>query len=232
MADETTGGALMDGTEQDLVPLARPFHFTPTGLKVVGPKPTLEQCGHELHRLIKIRGGLDYNVGDLINLTEKLYGEDASQVIDAELIDERIASELRFVTTNVDEDIRKMSPGWEYSKAVAKLKKPAQLKWMQKALDEDWIAPKLKSEIAAEGVGGSSGMRYLLIVDAKSETKQTELAKKLETDGFAVTKRTGVKRERKAPKAKGAKKPAAAKGAKKKAGAPRPYARKRPKDAK
>jgi hypothetical protein len=75
-------------------------------------------------------------------------------------------------------------------------------------------------------------MRYLLIVDAKSETKQTELAKKLETDGFAVTKRTGVKRERKAPKAKGAKKPAAAKGAKKKAGAPRPYARKRPKDAK
>ncbi len=74
-------------------------------------------------------------------------------------------------------------------------------------------------------------MRYLLIVDAKSEAKQTELAKKLEGDGFGVTKRTGVKRDRVAKKAKpksGAKKPAAAK----KAGAPKPYARKRAKPAK
>lgn len=226
---------LVPGGLSDLVPLAEPFHFTPHGLKVVGPKPTLEQCGQELHRLKLVRGGLDYNMGDLINLTERLFGEDASQVIDPELIDERVASELRFVTSKVSEDVRKMSPGWEYSKAVAHLPKQQQERWLQQALDQDWIASKLKSEIATASAGGSTAMRYLLIVDAKTESKQNELAKKLEGDGFTVTKRTGVKKERKA-KAKAAKKATAKKasggGKKKGGGTPRPYTRKRPKDGK
>jgi hypothetical protein len=234
MAEEQE--TLVPGGLTDLVPLAEPFHFTPHGLKVVGPKPTLEQCGQELHRLKLVRGGLDYNIGDLINLTEKLFGEDASQVIDAELLDERVASELRFVTGKVSEEVRKMSPGWEYSKAVAHLPKPQQEKWLQQALDQDWIASKLKSEIAAAAAGGSTAMRYLVIVDTKTESKQKELAKKLEGDGFTVTVRTGVKKERKpkAKKATSAKKAAGAKtgGAKKKAGTVKPYQRKRPKEAK
>lgn len=242
MSSEAQTGELVGRDENipglvDLVPLAEPFHFRTVGLKIMGPKPTLEQCGQALHRLRDIRAAIDYNLGDLINATERIHGEAASQVIDAELLDERVASELRFVTGKVGEDVRAMSPGWEYSKVVANLKPADQKKWLQQALDQDWIASKLKSEITASAVGGTSAMRYLLIVDTKTESKQNELAKKLEADGFVVTKRTGVKKERKAKskKAPAAKKAAAAKtsgGAKKKAGTPRPYQRKRPQPAK
>lgn len=224
--DETIPGLV------DLVPLAEPFHFRVVGLKSNGPKPTLEQCGAALQRLAQVRRAIDYNLGDLINLTEKLHGEESAQVIDSDLIDERVASELRFVTKNVDEDIRALSPGWEYSKVVAKLKPKDQAKWIQQALEQDWIASKMKTEIEKSQHGGSTAMRYLLIVDTKTEAKQNELAKKLEGDGFTVTKRTGVKRERKsAKKSPKAKKLTGGKSAKK-TGAPRPYVRKRPKEPK
>lgn len=208
----------------DLVKLGQKFQFTSTGLRVVGQKPTLAECAEALHLLKTVRGSVNYVMGDAINLIEKLYGEEASQVIDAELVDEKTAAELRFVTKQVDEEVRAMSPGWEYSKVIAGLKKPQQVKWLQQALDQDWIASKMKSEIAAADAGGSTAMRFLLIVDAKTETKQKELAKKLESDGFSVTMRESVKKERKVGEKK-----VAGKKKGKGTGTPRPYARKRAK---
>jgi hypothetical protein len=74
------------------------------------------------------------------------------------------------------------------------------------ALDEDWIPSKLKTEVASEAAGGSTALRFLLVVDVKTEAKQAEWAKKLESEGFSVTKRSSVKKEPKAAKKAKAKK--------------------------
>jgi hypothetical protein len=89
------------------------------------------------------------------------------------------------------------------------------------SLDEDWIP----SKIQAAGSSDKTGLRFLLVVDAKSEAKQKELAKKLEAEGFAVTLRSSVKKEPKAAKEKKGKKGEVT--ARKRRGAPKAYTRRR-----
>lgn len=204
---------------EPVVPLGPPFGLTATTLVVHnGDALTIEQAGEAAGRLKMVRGSLAYWMGDLIDIIEQRFGEQASQIIDPDFLDEKTVADYRFVAKNVAPPQRLLAPSWDHARAVASLKPAAQDKWLQRALDEDWIASKLKSEIAADGAGGDSAMRFLVIVDAKTEAKQQALAKQLEADGYACTLRTGVKKEKKA-KAK--------KGKGKRKGAPRPYARRK-----
>jgi len=184
---------------------------------------TLEEITKAAGKLKDIRGALRYWRGDLINLAEKLHPEQASQIVDADTFgDEAETNADRLVASKVDLAVRRASPSWEHSRAVAHLAHKDQVKWIQKALDEDWIASKLKTEVQAAEVGGKTGMRFLLIVDAGTEAKQTKLAATLEKDGYKVTLRTGIKREAKAKKPKKLK--AGAVTARAKKGGRRPYA--------
>lgn len=121
-------------------------------------------------------------------------------------------------------ELRARAKSWAHAKAVAHLKPKDQEKYLQMALDEDWIPSKLKNEIQAAGSSDSTGLRFLLVVDTKTESKQKEWAKKLEAEGFSVTLRSSVKKEPKAKKEKKGKKEITAK---KRRGAPKAYTRRR-----
>jgi hypothetical protein len=211
----------------ELVPLGPAFSLTEHSLSApMGVDPSIEQCGEAAQRLKTIFGAIAYWMGDLINLTERLHGEQASQVIDAGFLDEKLTADFRFVAQQVGVPLRAIAPSWDHARAVARLKPAQQEKWLQKALDEDWIVSKLKSEISAAEAGGSQALRFLVIVDAHTEAKQKALAAELEKQGYPCTLRSGLKREvkeKRARKAKGG----IRKGGAKRRGAPKPYARRK-----
>lgn len=202
-----------------LVRLGPQFEVDEHGLTGHGA-PTLEACAEAAQKLRAIYGAVQYWIGDFTRLTEATHGEQAAQVISGDFLDEKVIGECRAVAEAVTPELRALAPSFQHAKAVSRLKNPAQQrKWLQRALDEDWIASKLQTEVTAAGVGGKTGMRFLLIVDTLTEAKQTKLAADLERDGFKVTKRTGVKHEKKG-------KPAITARAKRQ-GAKRPYTRRR-----
>lgn len=214
------------GNGGELVTLGSKFHVTEHALVVgTATAPTLEETAQAADKLKRIHDALKYWIGDVIRMAEGLFHEEASQIIDASFLDEKTINDCRFVSTRVDVDVRQLAPSWDHAKAVANLKPVDQKKYIQKALDENWIASKLKSEVQAASVGGKTGLRYLLIVDAGTEPKQAALAKKLEGDGYGVTTRTGIKRDPKPAKKPKGKKEITARG--KKGGHVKPYARRR-----
>lgn len=216
---------LSEAEAQSLIQLGPPFRLTHAGYAVQanGGKPTTQDFGKAFVYLKAHADRLRYLRGDLINLAESLLGEEASQVVDPEYVgDEKEAGEDRFVSKGVAPDVRLKAPSWQHAKVVAHLKPAQQEKYLQQALDEDWIPSKLKQEIQAAGSADKTALRFLLVVDVKSEAKQKEWAKKLEAEGFSVTMRSSVKKEPKAAK-KGKKEVTA----RKRRGAPKMYTRRR-----
>lgn len=219
--------------QAQLVPVGSMFELGDFALtaRSDGPPPTLAQCGAGMKRLLMVRSRLMFYLGDLMNLAESLYSEEASQIIDHEDIDERTAKDCTFVAAHVHPRIRGLAPErdpWPYCQAVAKLKPEQQEEFLRRAAEEDWSVPKLKTEItAANAAGGKSAMRFLLIVDCKTEPGQGKLAKELEGRGLSVTSRSGLKREPKAKK-KGKAKRGEVTAQKRKKGAPKMYTRRRP----
>jgi len=219
---------LDEAEAQELIHIGPPFRLTHGGygVQLAGGTPPVQAFGKALVYLKAHADRLRYLRGDLILLAEQHLGEEASQVIDAEYIgDEKDANDDRYVAKGVGPDLRLKAKSWQHAKVVAHLKPAQQEKYLQQALDEDWIPSKLKSEVAAAGSSDKTALRFLLIVDVKTEAKQKEWAKKLEAEGFSVTLRSSVKKEPKAKKAKKAKKGEVT--AKKRQGAPKMYTRRR-----
>lgn len=220
---------ILDEAEaQALIHIGPPFRLTHFGygVELAGGTPSVEAFGKALVYLKTHADRLRYLRGDIINMAEQHLGDAASQVVDPEFIgDEKEANEDRFVSKGVAPELRIKAPSWAHAKVVAHLKPKEQEKYLQQALDDDWIPSKLKNEIAAAGSADKTALRFLLIVDVKSESKQKEWAKKLEAEGFSVTLRSSVKKEPKAKKGKGKGKKEVT--AKKRRGAPKPYTRRR-----
>lgn len=218
---------LSEAEAQALIHLGPPFRLTHSGYAVqaANGKPAASDFGKALIYIKAHADRLRYLRGDLINMAEAMLGEEASQVIDPEYIgDEKDANEDRFVAKGVAPDLRLLAQSWAHAKAVAHLKPKEQEKFLQLALDEEWIPSKLKNEVAAAGSSDKTALRFLLIVDVKTEAKQKEWSKKLEAEGFSVTLRSSVKKEPKAKKKKAKKEVTA----KKRRGAAKMYTRRRP----
>jgi hypothetical protein len=216
---------LSEAEAQELIHIGPPFRLTHGGygLELAGGTPPVQAFAKALIYIKAHADRMRYLRGDLINLAETNLGEEASQIIDPEYIgDEKEANEDRFVSKGVAPDLRLKAKSWAHAKTVAHLKPKEQEKFLQLALDEDWIPSKLKNEIVASGSSDKTALRFLLVVDVKTESKQKEWAKKLESEGFSVTLRSSVKKE---PKKKKAKKGEVT--ARKRRGAPKAYTRRR-----
>ena len=208
---------------QGLLSLVPPFAIDDQGVTLRGPNPSLAQCGHGLVRLKRLHDGVKYWMGQLMNLTETLFAEEASQVIDQELLTEREAKAYMFVAKSVAPSVYEQAPSWEHALAVAKLKPDDdQESWLTLAAREGWSAQKLRSEIAQAGAEGKTVMCFWLVVACATEAKRDKLADKLESEGHSVKRQEKLK---KIPKPKKAKKgPITAKGRK---GAPAMNTRRR-----
>jgi hypothetical protein len=187
----------------DLVPLGPPFAVDAVALSQHGQPPTLAQCGAGLRKLCQISDGIRYWRGDLMNLTEGLFKEEAAQVVDHELLSEADAKAERWVAAHVAPTARSHAPTWEHARAVAALTPAKQIDWLDKARAEDWTARKLSTEIAQATSDGKTVLRWTLVVDCQTEAKMDKLAAHAESEGLTVLKKQGVPRKvRKAKKAK------------------------------
>ena len=214
---------------EQLVAVGAQFELGEHALTAPGPPPTMAQCGDGLMRLSKVASRIKFWGGDLLALTETLFAEEAAQIIDSELMDEREVKAEIFVATHVAPRVRDLAPAhdpWGYCNAVAGLKPSEQEEFLLRAGENDWSLSKLRAEVAAAKAGGESKMRFLLIVDVRTEALQEKVGAELEGRGYHVTKRTGLRKEAKPKKAAKAKKgPVTAQ--RKHKGAPKMYTRRR-----
>jgi len=191
----------------ELVPLARNHLVVDSvALEVHGEPPTFEQWSRGADHLKKIHGAVRFWLGDLINLGESLFLEEASQVIDQSFLSEKEVKDYSYVAKLVKPTVRAAAQSWEHCHAVARagIQAPEkQREWLERSRGEDWTARKLATEIAMATLDGKTFMKWFLVVDTPSEAKRDKLAEQLQADGWTVSKKEAVK---KAPKAKKAKK--------------------------
>ena len=189
-----------------------------------GGSPTFDQWSDAADRLRKIHGAVKFWIGDLLNMGETLFSEEASQVIDQSFLSEQEVKQYTLVAKQVAPTTRSHAQSWDHAKAVIGLKAEEQEEWLDKSRAEDWSSRKLSTEIAKAKSDGKSVMRWWLVVECGTEAKRDKLAERLEGEGF------GIKRQEKlakVPKAKRARKgPVTAQ--KKHKGAPKRNQRKRP----
>lgn len=157
--------------------------------------------------LLKIHSAVPLWLGDLGNLVEANFGEEASQVLDAEAygqygISESTKKTYEWVAKRVPDENRRVAQSFGHMQAVAALRPDQQRKFLEESRANDWSVAKMKVEIASRTEDGKSKLRFLLIVDCGTEAKQTKLADELEMQGFKTTKRQSVKRDAKPKKEK------------------------------
>ncbi len=194
-------------TRLELVRLGAPFVVDSVALTRrtdTGVPPTLQECGQALTRIIHISDAVKYWAGDVLNLAGTLFGEDASQLLDPDLLDEKESREWQRVAEKVDPVTRAHAPSWEHAQAVAKLATPQQVEWLDKARGEDWSARKLASELAQFGAKGKTQMRFWLVVECGTEARRDKLAGQLEAQGFSIKKQEALRKVPKPKKAKAA----------------------------
>lgn len=193
----------------ELVPLGPAFVVDSVAVAARPGQPlTVEQCGEALRRVTRIKDAVRYWRGDLMNLAETLFAEEASQIVDHELLSEAEAAAEKRVAKNVLPTTRAHAPTWEHAHAVAHLTPEAQVEWLDKAragsagaggTDEPWSARKMATEIARAGAEGKTVMRWWLVVETKTEVLRNKLADELSARGH------GVKKQEKLAKVKRAK---------------------------
>lgn len=211
----------------ELVPLGPPFVVDSVALEQRGSAPPdFRHCELALGRVKKIYGAVRYWLGDLMNLTETLFAEEASQLIDAEFLSEQEVKDFCFVSKNVKPTTRAHAQSWEHAKVVARLKEDDQVEWLDKSREGDWSSRKLATEIGVAAAKGKTTVKFWLIVECGTEARQEKLAEKLTAEGYGVKKQDKVVKVAKAKKPKKEKRgPVTAQ--KKRRGAPKMNTRKR-----
>ncbi len=198
----------------ELVQLDAPFVVDSVALeRRTSVEITIPQCERSLRRLVKISDAVRYWQGDLMNLVDTLFHEEASQVIDHELMEEATAKQLMHVAQTVRPTTRAHAQSWDHARVVAyaKLEDDKQVEWLDRSRADDWSARKLATEIAQEQAGpGKTTMRWWLVVECSTEARRDKLAEELGPRGYTVKKQEKLT---KVPKPKKAKKgPVTAKG--------------------
>jgi hypothetical protein len=160
-----------------------------------GGSPSFDHWAEAAERLRKVHGATKYWIGDLLNMGEGLFSEQASQVIDQSYLSEAEVKQYTYVAKQVAPTTRAHAQSWDHARVVAGLKPEAQAEWLDKSRAEDWSARKLASELAgALAEPGKTTMRWWLVVETKTEALRDKLAEELEGRGH------GVKRQEKLTK--------------------------------
>ncbi len=163
--------------------------------------------------------------GDLMNLAETLFGEEAAQIVDSEHLTEAEAAAEKYVASHVKPTTRAHAQSWEHMRAVADLKDEEQAEWLDRSRAESWSAGKLANEIRASKAGeGKTVMRFWLVVECGTEARRDKLADELGPRGYTVKRQEKLSKVAKPKKAR--KGPVTAQ--KKHKGTPKRNTRKRP----
>lgn len=153
-------------------------------------------------RLAVMERGIQFVIGDWLNMLEDRFGEEAAQAIDATRWSEKTLSACRWVAKSVPPESRMMDRGlsFEHHKAVAKLSPSKQRTWLKKAAgdgtEQPWTVARLRAAMTAGEDLPIVGWRLLVTCDSPEDRQQ--LQDRLEGQGKAckpVDKRERRKKE-------------------------------------
>lgn len=157
------------------------------GLTVHG-KPSFESSERLGFQLSVLHEGLPWAMGDFLNYIEDRFGEQASQIIDAEHFEESTLKVYRWVAAKVPSENRCGLPmTFGHHQVVAALSPKQQRHWLDVATTDEkgsWSIAKLKAAIRS----GSDIEPTSWIVQAVCETaeKRQSAVAKLESIGLTV----------------------------------------------
>lgn len=186
---------------------------------------TVERLVRPMQRVSRVIFVARFWRGDLMNLAETLFGEEASQIVDSEHLTEAEAAAEKLVAAKVKPTTRSHAQSWEHARAVVGLKDEEQAEWLDRSRAESWSAGKLANEIRASKAGeGKTVMRFWLVVECGTEARRDKLADELGPRGYTVKRQEKLSKVAKPKKAR--KGPVTAQ--KKHKGTPKRNTRKRP----
>lgn len=194
-ATEAIAGILTDTDEK--VELVEGFSLTINGLDVRG-RPPMERWD-ELGRMFRVtERGIQFGIGDFANLAEEIFGEAASQLIDADGWSEQTLAVYRWMASRIakaDRRMDRLSVG--HHLAVAALSVAQQRKWLKAAAadDEDrpWTVLRLRTAIAENGDQPEAG--WWVIVCCKDVKEQAKVIAEQERAGRIAKASTRRKRK-------------------------------------
>ncbi len=161
------------------------FTFSATGISVSGKPPIEEWTAVGEMLAVQVRG-IQFQVGDWLNIGEKLYGEMASQAIDARNWSEGTVRTYLWVSKNVPLENRRDDLTFAHHQIVAGLSPSDQKRWLKQAATDDpakpWTVARLKAAI--DDGGDLSTSAWFVLVEVPDETKQVEIVKELEQRGL------------------------------------------------
>lgn len=201
LADVPVFGGDAEVISNQLITVGAQFDLDSVSLTAHG-KPPITAFEQAFERLGQAQESVNYYLGDLVNLGESLYGEEAAQIIDNKHLDEKSVRTYQWVCKRVQPSERLVAQSFSHAQTVAALGRADQHKWLEKSRGEDWSVAKLKFEVASATELGRTKLQFVLIVNCVTEAKQEKLAKELESEGFVVTKRQSVARIKKVKKEK------------------------------
>ncbi len=140
--------------------------------------------------------------GDLMLLSEGLFGEEAAQIVDAEHLTEAEAKAEKFVASKVKPTTRTHAQSWDHARVVALLSDEKQVDWLQRSKGDNWSAGKLATELAKASATGKTVMRWWLVVECRTEALRDKVAAELERRGHRVKRQEKLAKVAKPARAK------------------------------
>jgi len=184
------GATAMTVTEQiEAVPIVRGFKASVNGLIIEG-QPSFAQWEKAGTTLRVIERGIQFAIGDFLNYGEDRYGEDASQVIDAESgWSLKTIAVYRWLAARIAPERRRMDRlGIRHHLMVAALSPSKQEQWLTRAAndgeDDPWTVKRLSDAI--ESNEDLPVTAYWVLVLATSAADQHVLQAALEAQGRTV----------------------------------------------
>lgn len=163
------------------------FVMTESGLSYEG-HPSFDDWQDIGRRLSMMTRGIQFMVGDWVRVGEELYGEMASQAIDAREWSESTVATYRWLSERVPYEVRRTDRlGVQHHMQVAKLAVHEQRRWLERAANDGgtpWTYRRLQRAIREGGQENGESSAHYLIVRTESEEACAQLMDELQRRGF------------------------------------------------
>ena len=151
------------------------YELMATGLSVKeGARPTIREHQSVGEFITKVQKGAEWWIADWLAYGETRadWKEKLSQVVDAGLIKEKTARNIKYIGENIAPSRRRDDVDFSVHAEVASLSPKEQEKWLEKAAENDWGVRDLRAEIRAaarpktiKGQAHLEGMFRVLLCD-------------------------------------------------------------------
>lgn len=150
-------------------------------------RPTMDQARLACQMLARQGRGIQFWVGDLLNIAEGLFGETYADIIEMTNWEPDTIDRYQSVCAAVQPETRRADLFFSHHRAVAHLPNADQRTWLDRAAAENWSGERLAKEIRGAASDGGGGA-FWVTVSCVDAADQEALADRLSVEGRQVKK--------------------------------------------